>query len=108
VVVLDGRVVGRGCLALRRQVVSKGGARPGAWRGRHRPTGHGPEDLPSAVVARRSRVSPQGAKVVVLGDGACDGTARQATRSELGGSDVCRTARRTTAPGEGETLRLEV
>jgi hypothetical protein len=105
---MDGSVVGRGCLALRLHVVSKGRARPVAWRVRHRPKGPGPEALPIAVVALLRRGIPQGAKVVLLGDGEFDGTALQATLSEWGWSYVCRTAMRTTAPGEGEPFRLDV
>ena len=96
---MDGSVVGRGCLALMLHVVYKGRALPLAWRVRHSLKGHGPEDLPIAVVALRSRVIPAGAKVVFLGDGECDGTALQATLSELGWSYVCRTAMSTTQGG---------
>ena len=60
------------------------------------------------MVELRSTVIPEGAKVVLLGDGACDGTALQATLSALGWSSVCRTAMRTTATWEGETFRLDV
>ena len=60
------------------------------------------------MVALLSTLIPEGAKVVLLGDGACDGTALQDTLSELGWSSVCRTARSTTAPWEGETFRLDV
>jgi hypothetical protein len=55
-----------------------------------------------------STVIPEGAKVVFLGDGEFDGTALQATLSELGWSYVCRTAMSTTATWEGETFRLDV
>ena len=79
-----------------------------AWRVRHRPKGHGPEDLHIAVVALMSTGIPEGAKVVLLGDGACDGTALQATLSELGWASVCRTAMSTTATWEGETFRRDV
>jgi hypothetical protein len=81
---MDGSVVGRGGLALRLPVVSKGRALPLAWRVRHRPKGHCPEDLPIAMVERMNTVSPEGAKVGLLGDGACDGTALQDTLSEVG------------------------
>ena len=52
-------------------------------------------------------VIPEGAQVVFLGDGACDGTALQATRHEAGWSYACRTAMSTVAPWEGETFRLD-
>ncbi len=107
-VVRDGRVVGRGGVALRLPVVEKGRALPLAGRGRHSPQGPGPEARHIAVVERRSPGIPAGAPGVCLGDGAGDGTALQATRSEGGWSSVCRTAMRPTAPGEGETCRRDV
>jgi len=107
VVVMDGSVVGRGCLALMLHVVDKGRALPLVWRVRHSPTGHCPEALHIAMVELLSTVIPEGAKVVFLGDGACDGTALQATLSEVGWSYVCRTAMSTTATWEGESFRLD-
>ena len=105
---MDGRVVGRGCLALMLHVVSKGRALPLVWRVRQSPTGHCPEDLHIAMVELLSTVIPEGAKVVLLGDGEFDGTALQAKLSELGWSSVCRTAMSTTATWEGEPFRLDV
>ena len=105
---MDGSVVGRGCLALMLHVGYKGRALPLAWRVRQRAKGPCPEELPIAVVALMSTVIPEGAKVVFLGDGEFDGTALQATLSELGWSYVCRTAMSTTATWEGETFRLDV
>jgi hypothetical protein len=52
-------------------------------------------------------VIPEGATVVLLGDGACDGTALQDTLSAMGWSSVGRTALSTTATWEGETFRLD-
>jgi hypothetical protein len=108
VVVMDGSVVGRGCLALMLHVVYKGRALPLAWRVRQSPKGHCPEELHIAVVELISTVLPAGAKVVFLGDGEFDGTALQATLSALGWSYVCRTALNTTATWEGETFHLDV
>ena len=104
---MEGRVVGRGCLALMLHVVYKGRALPLAWRVRQSPKGHGPEDLHIAVVELMSTLIPEGAKVVFLGDGEFDGTALQDTLSEMGWSYVCRTAMSTTATWEGETFRLD-
>jgi len=107
-VVMDGSVVGRGGLALMLHVVYKGRALPLAWRVRQSPKGHCPEALHIAVVHLMSTVIPEGAKGIFLGDGECDGTALQATLSELGWSYVCRTAMSTTATWEGKTFRLAV
>jgi hypothetical protein len=48
VLVMDGRGVGRGCPALMIHVVYTGRALPLAWRVRHAPKGHCPEELPIA------------------------------------------------------------
>src|SRR3989442_5100087 len=90
VVVMDGSVVGRGCLALMIHVVYKGRALPLAWRVRHSPKGHCPEALHIAVVELLSQLIPEGAKVVFLGDGEFDGTDLQRTLHELGWAYVCR------------------
>jgi len=74
---------------------------------RQGPKGHVPEDLHIAVVALMREVIPEGAKVVFLGDGECDGTALQATLNEAGWSYACRTAMRTVATWEGVTFRLD-
>jgi len=81
---MDGSVVGRGCMALMIHVVYKGRALPLAWRVRQSPKGHFPEALHIAVVQLRSEVIPEGATVVFLGDGACDGTALQDTLNKGG------------------------
>jgi len=77
-----------------------------AWRVRHAPKGHFPADLHIAVVALMRAMIPEGATVVLLGDGECDGTALQATLHEAGWSSVCRTAMRTTATWDGTPFRL--
>jgi Transposase DDE domain len=108
VVVMDGSVVGRGCLALMLHVVYKGRALPLAWRVRQSPKGHCPEELHIAMVELLSTVRPARAKVVFLGDGEFDGTALQATLSKVGWAYVCRTAMSTIVTWEGETFRLDV
>lgn len=107
VVVMDGSVVGRGCLALMIHVVYKGRALPLAWRVRQSPKGHCPEALHIAMVELMRELIPEGAKVVFLGDGEFDGTALQDTLNEAGWSYVCRTAMSTTATWDGETFRLD-
>src|SRR5262245_27685866 len=105
---MDGSVVGRGCLALMLHVVYQGRALPLAWRVRHSPKGHCPEELHIAMVEWLSTLIPEGTKVVFVGDGAFDGTALQHTLSEMGWSYVCRTAMNSTATWEGTTFRLDV
>jgi len=107
VLVMDGSVVGRGCNALMIHVVYKGRALPLAWRVRQGPKGHFPEDLPIALVELVSGLIPEGAQVVFLGDGACDGTRLQHPVQDAGWSYVCRTGCHRTAWWDGETFRLD-
>lgn len=106
VLVMDGRSVGRGCTALMLHVLYKGRALPLAWRVRQAPKGHFPEDLHIALVALIREVMPEEAHVVFLGDGECDGTKLQDTRTKAGWASVCRTAMSPGATWEGETFRL--
>jgi hypothetical protein len=99
--------VGRGGIALRIHVVSKGRALPRAWRVREGPKGHVPEALPIALVERVRGLLPEGAPGVFLGDGACDGTRLQHTVPDAGGSSVCRTGCHLPASWEGEPCRLD-
>src|ERR1700675_41828 len=107
VLVMDGSGVGRGCTALMIHVVYKGRALPLAWRVRQAPKGHFPEDLHIAVVELVRGLIPVGAQVVVLGDGAFDGTGLQQTLQQAGWSYVCRTGNHMTASWDGETFRLD-
>ncbi len=79
VLVIDGSVVGRGCVALMVHVVYKGRALPIAWLVREGNKGHFSEDLHIAVVEQVQELIPLGADVVFLGDGEFDGTALQKT-----------------------------
>ena len=80
---------------------------PRAWRVRQGPKGHFPADLPSALVELVSGLLPEGAQVVLLGDGAFDGTRLQQTVKDEGWSDVCRTGCHTTTWWDGATFRLD-
>jgi hypothetical protein len=108
VLVMDGSVVGRGCTALMIHVIYHGRALPLAWRVRQGPKGHFPEELHLALVDLIQTCLPEGAQVVVLGDGEFDGTALQKRLHDLGWSYVCRTAVSTVTMWQGETFRLDV
>lgn len=107
VLVIDGSVVGRGCVALMIHVVYKGRALPLAWLVRRGKKGHFPEALHIALMAQVQKLIPPGAQVVVLGDGEFDGTGLQHTLQEAGWSYVCRTGSNVTASWDGTTFRLE-
>ena len=72
VLVMDGSVVGRGCIARMIHVVYKGRALPLVWLVRQGKHGPFPEDLPIAVDEQGQELLPPGAQGVVLGDGACE------------------------------------
>ena len=105
--VMDGSVVGRGCIALMIHVVYKGRALPLAWLVRQGKKGHFPEDLHIAVVEQVQDLLPPGAQVVVLGDGEFDGTTLQHTVQEYGWAYVVRTGSHITVLGDGEHFRCE-
>src|SRR5712691_10424771 len=60
VLVIDGSVVGRGCVALMLHVVYKGRALPLAWLVRQGKKGHFPEDLHIALVKQVHKLIPLG------------------------------------------------
>src|ERR687888_1120266 len=88
VLVIDGSVVGRGCVALMMHVVYKGRALPLAWLVRQGKKGHFPEDWHITLVQQVEELLPVGARVVVLGDGEFDGTDLQHTLAAAGWSYV--------------------
>jgi hypothetical protein len=108
VLVIDGSVVGRGCIALMVHVVSKGRALPLCWLVRHGKKGHVPEDLHITLLEQVQAVIPLGASVVLLGDGACDGIGLQQSLEDAGWSYVCRTGCNLTATWDGMTFRLDL
>jgi hypothetical protein len=107
VLIMDGSVVGRGCVALMRHGVYQGRALPLAWQVRTGKKGHFPEDLPIALVKQVQTLIPLGASVVLLGDGACDGTPLQHTWQNAHGSYVVRTGSHSTVRWDGERFRCE-
>ena len=107
VLVLDGSVVGRGCVALMIHVVYKGRALPLAWLVRQGKKGHFPEDLHIALIEQVQRQIPAGAQVVLLGDGEFDGTTLQQTIQDYHWSYVVRTGSHITVMWDGETFRCE-
>ena len=107
VLIIDGSVVGRGCVALMMHVVYKGRALPVAWQVRQGKKGHFPEDLHIALVKQVQTLIPRGASVVVLGDGEFDGTTLQHTLQDMHWSYVVRTGSNITVIWDGERCRCE-
>jgi hypothetical protein len=90
--VMDGSVVGRGCLALLVSVVYHGRALPLCWVVVAAPKGHFPEDTHRALLAVVQQLMPAEASVIFLGDGEFDGIDLQADLRGYGWEYVCRTA----------------
>jgi hypothetical protein len=88
-------------------VVSTGRALPLVWQVRKGKKGHGPEDMPMALGEHLHDLLPPGARVVLLGDGALDGTQFQKTIQDDCWSSVVRTGSPITVAWEGEHCRCE-
>jgi hypothetical protein len=106
VLVIDGSVVGRGCVALMFHVLYKGRALPLAWVVRRGKKGHFPQELHLALLKEVKQLIPIGVQVVVLGDGEFDGTGWQQALHEAGWFYVCRTGSHVTASWDGVSFRL--
>ena len=107
VLVIDGSVVGRGCVALMVHVVYKGRALPLAWLVRQGKKGHFPEDLHLVLLKQVHTLIPPEAQVVLLGDGEFDGTTLQHTMQAYSWSYVVRTGSHITVRWAGEHFRCE-
>lgn len=92
VLVMDGSVVGRGCLALMVSCVYHGRALPLCWVVVAAPKGHFPQDTHRALLTQVAQLVPAGARVLFLGDGEFDGTFLQADLEQRNWQYVCRTA----------------
>ena len=91
VLVIDGSVVGRGCITLMVSVIYKGRALPIAWTVVKGKKGHFPEDAHIDLVQQVKSLVPEGAQVVFLGDGEFDGVNLQETIEDYGWKYVFRT-----------------
>jgi len=90
--VLDGSVVGRGCIALMLSVVYHGRALPVAWLVVRGQKGHFPQATHCALLRQIQPLISPTADVTVLGDGEFDGTELQAMLRQIHWKYVCPTA----------------
>ncbi|MDQ3813505.1 MAG: transposase [Armatimonadota bacterium] len=90
--VMDGSVVGRGCVALMLSVVYHGRALPLAWVVVEGQKGHFPQATHCALLAQIQPLIPATTEVTFLGDGEFDGTDLQALLRQYNWQYVCRTA----------------
>jgi hypothetical protein len=106
VLVIDGSIVGRGCMTLVVNVVYKQRALPIAWTVAKRRKGHFPEKVHIDLMRKVERLVPEGARVVLLGDGEFDGVDLQALVNRCKWEYVLRTSKTTTLSWEGEEFRF--
>lgn len=103
---IDASVVGRGCIALLVSVVYHGRALPVAWVVVQGKKGHFPQAMHCALRAHLQPLIPPTAEVIVLGDGAFDGTTLQARLGQLHWQYVCRTAPNLSMTGYGRDRHI--
>ncbi|MBV9849209.1 MAG: transposase [Armatimonadetes bacterium] len=101
VLVMDGSVVGRGCMALmlsalyecRTQRGSSRRALPLCWLVVRAPKGHFAQERHQELVAQAQALIPSGREVIFLGDGEFDGPGLLQDIAAAGWHYVCRTAK---------------
>lgn len=106
VLVMDGSLVGRGCVALMVALVYKKRALPLAWKVAKGNKGHFSEQAHMALIREVAALIPTDARVVFLGDGEFDGCNLQALLDQWGWHYVCRTACNITLRWEGESFQF--
>jgi hypothetical protein len=104
--VMDGSVVGRGCLALMLSVVYHGRALPLCWLVVRGAKGHFPETMHRELLAQLHALVPHGATVTFLGDGEFDSTELQAELRSYEWHYVCRTASNILVTSYGVQFHL--
>jgi len=93
VLVIDGSVIGRGCVTLMVSVVYQRRALPLLWVTRKGKKGHFPETIHIELIKAVQDILPFGQDVIILGDGEFDGTEWLETLNRCGWYYVCRTAK---------------
>ena len=104
--VMDGSVVGRGCIALMVSVVYHGRALPLCWLVVRGAKGHFPEHVHRELLRQLKQLVPSDAQVVFLGDGEFDGTELQADLTLYGWQYVCRTASNIVVTSNDVVLQI--
>jgi hypothetical protein len=107
VLVMDGSLVGRGCVALMVALVYKKRALPLVWMVSKGKKGHFSEEAHMALIREVAALIPTDARVVFLGDGEFDGCNLQALLQQWGWQYVCRTACNVTLRWGGETFQFK-
>jgi hypothetical protein len=107
VLVIDGSIVGRGCITLVVGLVYKQRALPIAWIVVKGKKGHLPEELHIELIERVRPLIPQEAQVRVIGDGEFDGIGFQATLNGWGWKYALRTAKNIILQWQGQEFSFQ-
>lgn len=107
VFVMDGSVVGRGCLALVISVLYAQRALPIAWIVVKGSKGHFPTEAHLRLLRSVVDLLPAGTSAQFLGDGEFDSPELQQAIDACGWTYVCRTAKNTQVQVDGEWVPLE-
>lgn len=107
VLVIDGSIVGRGCMTLMITLVYKQRGLPIVWTVAKRRKGHFPESIHIELMNRVRELIPEGARVVLLGDGEFDGVDLQALVNECKWEYVLRTSKSAKLSWRGEEFRFD-
>ena len=107
VLAIDGSVVGRGCMTLMVAVVYRNRALPIAWMVAKRRKGHFSEQIHLELIAQVQQLVPEGARVVLLGDGEFDGVDLQALVNQWKWEYALRTSKSISLNWEGEEFRYD-
>jgi hypothetical protein len=102
VLVMDGSTVARGCVTLMVSVLYAGRALPLAWLVIAGEKGHFPAETHVTLLREVQTQIPEGATVILLGDGEFDSPELQAEATGYGWDYVCRTAKNIQISADGE------
>jgi Transposase DDE domain len=106
VLVMDGSVVGRGCMALVVSVLYQKRALPLGWIVVAAQKGHLCETTHQELLAQVAARLPKGREVIFLGDGEFDGVGLLAAITQQGWQFVCRTAKNAVLWEGDQDFRL--
>lgn len=105
--VIDGSVIGRGCVGLVVGIVYAGRALPIGWLVRQGAKGHFAQADHLALLSQIKALLPHNIRVIFLGDGEFDGTLLQEHLEWANWKYVVRTARNSQLRVQGEWLSFE-
>jgi len=94
-IIIDGSVVGKGCMCLMFSVVYRGRAIPLIWKVSKKKKGHYKQEEHVNLLIKLKSLIPQNAKVTILGDGEFDGIKWQEKIEFYRWQYVLRTAKNT-------------